>query len=449
MKVIQDTIQKVFSDASVRPDDDLLLVALSGGADSVCLLLALHELGYTVHALHCNFELRGVESDGDEAFCRRLCRAHSIPLTVKHFRTKSYAKRHRVSIEMAARTLRYDWFEEQAVALGAKGICVAHHREDNLETFLLNLVRGTGIHGLTGMRPVADFRSSCLLLRPLLSVARAEIEAWLTARDQTWVTDSTNLNPDAALRNKIRLQLLPLLEEMNPRVRETLAATIGRLTEAEALYNEAVKAIQTDVEQADGSLSVSALKQATATSSVLHETLHPLGFSTEQVHEIHDGLEGESGRLWESSDGWRLLRDRGRLLMRQHENEAPAFNVLPLDGFYQAPHGIRLLIRRQTIDPATFEIPKDPATVCFDLEKLTLPLSIRTACEADRFQPFGMTGTRLLSDFLTDRKLSVFDKERQLLVLSGDRIAWVVGLRAAAGYEVDTHTRHVMTITML
>lgn len=449
MKTILDTIQKVLSDASVRSDNGLLLVALSGGADSVCLLLALHELGYPVHALHCNFELRGVESDGDEAFCRRLCRAHSIPLTVKHFRTKSYAKRHSVSLEMAARTLRYDWFEEQAIALGAQVVCVAHHREDNLETFLLNLVRGTGIHGLTGMSPVADFRSSCLLLRPLLSVARVDIEAWLTAREQTWVTDRTNLDPDAALRNKIRLQLLPLLEEMNPRVRETLAATILRLTEAEALYNEAVKNIQTDVEQPDGSLSVSALKQATATGSVLHETLHPLGFSAEQVHEIHDGLEGESGKLWESSEGWRLLRDRGRLLMQQHQDAAPAQSFLPLDGFYQAPHGVRLLIRRQSIDPATFEIPKDASTVCFDLEKLTLPLSVRTAYEADRFQPFGMTGTRLLSDFFTDRKLSVFDKERQLLVLSGDRIAWVVGLRAAAGYEVDAHTRHVMTITVL
>lgn len=170
------------------------------------------------------------------------------------------------------------------------------------------------------------------------------------------------------------------------------------------------------------------------------------------MREIHEGMDGESGRLWESREGWRLLRDRGRLLMQESatlDTSAAHDRVLPLEGLYDAPHGVRLLIRRQAIDPATFEIPRDGATVCFDLEKLALPLTFRTVRDGDRFQPFGMSGSRLLSDFLTDRKLSLFEKEQQLVVLSGDRIAWVVGLRAAAGFEVDEHTRHVMTITML
>ena len=454
-------IQQTLTAAAIPADGDVLLVALSGGADSVALLLALQELGYPVEALHCNFELRGVASDADEAFCRRLCKAHNIQLFVKHFRTRSYAQRHGVSIEMAARQLRYEWFAEMAVERGAQALCVAHHRDDQIETLLLNLIRGTGIHGLTGMKAVSQYHSSLssvaplTVLRPMLAVSRQEIEDWLGSRGQDWVTDQTNLDPEAAMRNKIRLQLLPLMEELNPRVRETLAATAERLAEAEALYNNGVQQARADIEQSDGSLSLQALKQATAAGTVLHETLHPLGFTSEQVREIHDNLEGESGKLWESRQGHRLLRDRDRLLMQRQKEADSSSPVLlegsfiPLDGYYEGAHGLRLLIRRQSIDPSTFVIPRDAATACFDLEKLTLPLSIRPVRYADRFRPFGMTGSRLLSDFLTDRKLSLFDKERQQVILSGDQIVWVVGLRTAAGFEVDAQTRHIMTITML
>ena len=445
---LTDNIQQVLSDCGFQRDGGVLLVALSGGADSVCLLLALKELGYDVHALHCNFELRGTESDGDEAFCRRLCRKHDLPLTVKHFRTRSYATRHHISIEMAARELRYQWFEEQRQELGAQAICVAHHRDDNIETLLLNLVRGTGIHGLTGMKVKSGY-----VVRPLLNVAREDIETWLDERQQEWITDSTNLDPDAALRNKIRLQLLPLMEEMNPNVRETLAATATRFAEAEALYDDAVADERQRVERTDGSISVAALKTATSSATVLHEILHPRGYSAEQVREIHDSMEGESGKMWESREGWRLLRDRGRLLMQKDSDEAshpsPDGDYMPLEGLYEPRRGVRLLIRRQAIDPTTFVVPRDASTVCFDLEKLTLPLTIRPTRDGDRFQPFGMKGTRLVSDLLTDMKLSLFDKERQYVICSGERIAWVVGLRSAAGYEVDANTRHVMTITLL
>lgn len=443
-----------------RTDDTspLLLVALSGGADSVCLLLALHELGFRVHALHCNFELRGTESDGDEAFCRRLCRQYEIPLSVHHFRTRSYAQRHHVSIEMAARELRYQWFAEQRDELGAQALCVAHHRDDNIETLLLNLIRGTGIHGLTGMKAksLIDTGSPSRplpVLRPLLNVSKDDIETWLSEQQQEWITDSSNLDADAAQRNKIRLQLLPLMEELNPRVRETLAATATRLAEAEALYDDAVAGERERVEHIDGSLSVSALKEATSSATVLHEILHPRGYTAEQVREIHDTMEGESGKLWESREGWRLLRDRGRLLMQKDEDasaaSSPDGTYLPLEGFVEPRRGVRMLIRRQAIDPATFVIPRDASTACFDLEKLTLPLAIRTVRDGDRFQPFGMAGTRLVSDLLTDLKLSLFDKERQLVICSADRIAWVVGRRVAAGFEVDSSTRHVMTITLL
>ena len=426
--------------------DAHLLVALSGGADSVALLLALHELGYRVEALHCNFELRGTESDADEAFCRRLCRQAGIPLHVKHFRTKSYAQRHTISLEMAARQLRYEWFGQQASALAAEAICVAHHRDDNIETMVLNLVRGTGIHGITGMSPRSE-QGSLVILRPMLSVSRQEIEAWLEARGQTWVTDSTNLQSDAALRNMVRLRLLPLLEEMNPRVRETLAADIQRFREAEVLYDKAVGELLEQVKNADGNVDIERLKAAESPRTLLQEWLQPYGFNSAQISDIYNGVNGESGKVWQSPTH-RLLRDRGRLVLEPHEGGCEEV-VLPLEGFFEASPEVRLIIRRQPVDAAAFAIPRDMRTACFDLEKLELPLTIRRVHEGDRLQPFGMNGTRLVSDILTDRKLSLFEKERQMVVLSGDRIVWVVGQRVAAGAEIDDSTRHAMTLTLL
>ena len=426
--------------------DAHLLVALSGGADSVALLLALHELGYRVEALHCNFELRGTESDADEAFCRRLCRQAGIPLHVKHFRTKSYAQRHTISLEMAARQLRYEWFGQQASALAAEAICVAHHRDDNIETMVLNLVRGTGIHGITGMSPRSE-QGSLVILRPMLSVSRQEIEAWLEARGQTWVTDSTNLQSDAALRNMVRLRLLPLLEEMNPRVRETLAADIQRFREAEVLYDKAVGELLEQVKNADGNVDIERLKAAESPRTLLQEWLQPYGFNSSQISDIYNGVNGESGKVWQSPTH-RLLRDRGRLVLEPHEGGSEEV-VLPLEGFFEASPEVRLIIRRQPVDAASFAISRDMRTACFDLEKLELPLTIRRVHEGDRLQPFGMNGTRLVSDVLTDRKLSLFEKERQMVVLSGDRIVWVVGLRVAAGAEIDDSTRHAMTLTLL
>lgn len=425
--------------------DARLLVALSGGADSVCLLLALRELGYSVEALHCNFELRGAESDADEAFCRRLCRKEGIALQVKHFRTRSYALRHGLSLEMAARQLRYEWFRQQASERAAAAVCVAHHRDDNIETMLLNLLRGTGIHGITGMASRSE-QEGLVILRPMLQLSREDIEAWLTDRQQTWVTDSTNLQSDAAQRNFVRLRLLPLLKEMYPRVRETLAADIQRFREAEELYDQAVDQHLQQLAAEEGRVDIALLKTASSPRALLQEWLHPFGFNTSQISEIYDGLEGESGRLWQSPSH-RLLRDRGRLILQPHEASSDEM-VLPLDGLFEASKEVRILIRRQPVD-ASFVVPREVHTACFDLEKLDLPLTIRRVREGDRMQPFGMDGTRLVSDILTDRKLSLFDKERQLVVMSGERIVWLVGQRVAAGAEIDASTRHAMTLTLL
>ena len=449
-------ISSALTDAGINSGAQLL-VGLSGGADSTALLVALRELGYGVEALHCNFELRGRESDGDEARCRALCRQHNVGLHVRHFRTQAYARRNGVSVEMAARRLRYEWFAEMSASLGAAAVCVGHHRDDNVETLLLNLVRGTGLRGLTGMRPVRRMDNGLVVLRPLLEVARADIEAWLQARDITWCTDSTNLDPDAAQRNSIRLQVVPLLERLHTGAAQRIAATAQRLSEAEALYDDALARATESVVHTVGkhkAIDVQALMATPAPRTVLHELLSPYGFHSAEVADIFAHLDGDAGHVWHSSSGTRVLRDRGNLLIENdisHSrvgDESDEVMYLPLEGLATTATGTRIMVRRMAVGP-DFVVPREAATVCLDLHKLTLPLVVRRVASGDRFRPFGMTGTRLVSDYLTDAKVSLFDKERQLVVCSGDKIVWLVGHRAADGFAIDSHSRHAMTLTVL
>ena len=215
--------------------DGLHIVALSGGADSVALLLVLKQLGYRIEAAHCNFHLRGEESDRDEAFVCQLCAEQNIPIHRAHFDTRDYAALHKVSIEMAARELRYGYFHQLRQDLGAETVCVAHHRDDAVETLLMNLMNGSGIHGLTGIRP-----KNGAVVRPLLGVSRADIEEFLHSIGQSFVTDSTNAVDDV-LRNKIRLHLIPLMQQILPKSSETIAKTAAYMKEVEQVFDAAVQ----------------------------------------------------------------------------------------------------------------------------------------------------------------------------------------------------------------
>ena len=225
-------VNRFIEEKSLFSQKDKILVALSGGADSVALLRVLLALGYTCEAAHCNFHLRGKESDRDENFVRGLCNELNILLHVVHFDTQTYATKHRISIEMAAREMRYEWFEKLRQECDASVIAVAHHRDDSVETFLLNLIRGTGINGLKGIAPLNGH-----IVRPLLNVNRQDILQYLEHLHQDYVTDSTNLQ-DEYMRNKIRLNILPMLGELNPSVSESIAETANRLAETSLVYNK-------------------------------------------------------------------------------------------------------------------------------------------------------------------------------------------------------------------
>lgn len=407
---------------------DKILVALSGGADSVALLRVLLALGYQCEAAHCNFHLRGEESDRDERFVRQLCREQNVTLHVVHFDTKAYSVRHHVSIEMAAREMRYNWFEQLREEREMTVIAVAHHRDDSVETFLLNLVRGAGVNGLRGISP-----KNGAVVRPLLEANREEIINYLQHLHQEYVTDSTNLQ-DEYMRNKIRLNVLPLLKELNPSVSESIAEAAGRLADVSLIYNKEIEAGKKRVMTDSKSIHIPRLMEETAPAALLFELLHPLGFNSMQVKDIFRSLSAQSGKRFVCA-GWEVLRDRTELIIQPRIQEDD-------ESLENAPQLV-MEIKERTPE---FVIPREKEVACLDANKLEQPLTVRKWQKGDKFVPFGMEGKKNVSDYLTDRKFSLFQKEKQYVVCSGDEIVWLVGERSDNRYRVTEDTTKVLII---
>ena len=399
---------------------DKVLVALSGGADSVALLRVLLQLGYRCEAAHCNFHLRGAESDRDEAFVVRLCETLRVPLHKVDFQTKEYAAERGISIEMAARELRYAWFESLLPVCGARVIAVAHHRDDSVETFLLNLVRGTGIKGLRGIAAVNG-----RVVRPMLGVSRADILDYLEALQQDYVTDSTNL-VDEYMRNKIRLNVLPLLRELNPSVDDTLAETAMRLSDTSVVYRQAMHEAAQRVRK-ENSISIAGLLAEVAPQALLYELLYPLGFNSAQVGEVFRSLQAESGRRFLSKE-WELLKDRDFLLLRPVGGECPVPELLV-----------------QEADKDSVEIEKDNRIAFLDADTVMQPLVLRKWQSGDAFVPFGMKGKKSVRNYLKDRKKTLFEKESQYVVcnVSGE-VVWLVNERIDDRFKVTGKTQRVL-----
>ena len=412
-----------------------VLVALSGGADSVALLLVLYKLGYKCEAIHCNFHLRGEESNRDENFATTLCQKLGIALHIVHFDTTEYARTHGISIEMAAREQRYDAFEKQRKQTGAQAIAVAHHRDDSAETLLLNLIRGTGIKGLRGIQPKNGY-----VVRPLLCVGREEIIDYLKWRDERFVTDSTNLTSDYT-RNKIRLEVLPKLAEINPSIKESIAATAQRISEAELIYRHAIEDAIKRVKK-DNSIDIELLKQEVAPTTLLHEILSPLGFNSAQVEDIYDSIDAEGSRIFTTAE-WSVVKDRNKLLITPKKDFGQVDITLPADGSVKTEQGIL------RISKAAFNgnIPKQRNIACLDTERLHLPLTLRNTRNGDRFAPFGMRGTKLVSDYLTDRKKSLIEKQAQLVVTDAKgEIVWLVNERPSSRCCVSESTKRIICL---
>ena len=401
-----------------------IVVGLSGGADSVVLLYILHQLGYECLAAHCNFHLRGEESLRDEHFAIDLANVWNIPFYKQDFETQSIAKKRGISVEMAARDLRYEWFEQLRKEQNAEAIAVAHHQDDTIETVLLNLIRGTGLRGLTGISP-----KNGKIIRPLLCVSKQEILQFAEENQLSFITDSSNLQEDYT-RNKIRLSLVPLLQSLNPAIHSALLRTMENLHEVEKIYDSYIQEAKANVfDSQKGTINIPLLKPLSSPESVLFEILKEYGFGTEVIREAYRAIDSQSGKEFYSPN-YTLIKDRSHFLLVSAEEKMSEIQ-------YQ------MTIEENRPD---FQIKKDKNIAYFDADKLQFPLTVRKWQKGDKFMPFGMTGFQKISDYFNNHKFSKPQKEEARLLCSGKDIIWIIGQRADNRYRVGESTKRIAVL---
>ncbi|MDR1756540.1 MAG: tRNA lysidine(34) synthetase TilS [Culturomica sp.] len=419
------------------------LIAVSGGADSIALLFAFHRLNLDCTALHCNFGLRGSASDGDEQFVRTFCEQYGIPLQTRRFDTAAYSASQGISIEMGARELRYNWFREVRNREQKDYIVTGHQADDLAETVLINLCRGTGIRGLTGIPEINGE-----IIRPLLGVTREQILAYLAGHRLTYRTDATN-ESDLYTRNKIRHHIIPAFREINPAFLQTVRENCTILRETELIYRMGIEQWEKEtVSREEGGLRIHINRLATtpAPFSLLFEILHPFGFSASRIREIWHSRNSQAGKQFHSGS-FLLFRERGywhlynKTEIRQTRLEIPGPGDYALNG---------QLYRFET-DTITSDrsIPADSRTACLDADTFCFPLTVRNRQPGDRFFPLGMQGKqKKLSDFFTDLKVTNKQKkEIPLLTDAQGQILWVVGLRPDERFKVTSTTTRLLRIT--
>lgn len=424
--------------------DGKYLVALSGGADSVALLRIMLYLHVDVEACHCNFHLRGEESERDEVFCIELCRQLDVPLHRVHFDTKEYASLHQVSIEMAARELRYQYFEQLRRDILAEDICVAHHRDDQVETVLINLIRGTGIRGLTGISPKRGH-----IIRPLLSVSKDEILEYLSNISQPYITDSSNFVDDV-VRNKLRLNILPMLREINPAVYDNIASTSRHLAEAEKMLLKYTEQLIAPLNKEQPLLEISKtwLFEQASPEYLLHTIIAPLGFSSKVIDSIIANIE-HVGKTWESETHMILIdRDKLFFLAKTSIREFKPYKISE-EGSYSIQQSKKIKVVKYPSTPH-FTPSKESGRITIDASLVKFPLTLRRYANGDRFQPFGMKNTKLVSDYLTDCKKTLFEKQQQLVLTdANDKIIWLVKERISDNVKIKESTSEVLEITLV
>ena len=419
------------------------MVAVSGGVDSVVLLDLLAKAGYKLALAHCNFKLRGDESEEDEQFVRNLAEKYHIPLFVKQCPANDYATKHKLTIQEAARDLRYDFFEKLSAEKNFDKVAIAHHADDNLETFFINLFRGGGLQGLKGI-PV----QRTIFIRPLMFATRQQIETYARDNNLRWRNDSSNASLKY-LRNKIRHQLLPEIKKITGNF-DPVFQSLDNLKE-DALVLELLlereKSRLTNIKNNNIIITPEKIPPGLTGSLWFYYLLKSYGFPRSETGKIFDAFRSKSTGKHFFSEHFELLVDRDSLVVRKKTLSAKQqFPIYPTDTVINKPIKATLkIVSGNAIEPTLF---KNPDNGFFDYRKLTFPLTLRKWRQGDRFQPYGMKGSKLVSDFFTDMKLSLFEKEATWLLESEGVIAWIVGHRVAEPFKVTKKTKKVFSIRL-
>ncbi len=432
---------------------DKILIGVSGGRDSIALLHVLYRLGYDIVVAHCNFHLRGQESNRDSEFVTKHVQDMDVPFYSIDFDTESYARDNKLSIEMAARDLRYEWFDSLLKLTGCKYIAVAHHSDDVVETFLINMVRGTGLNGLTGIKA-----KNGNVVRPFLCVSRNEINDYIFDNSFDYVEDSTN-SEVVYVRNKMRNVIIPTLETINPSFRTSTIQSIENLTRTQNFVMHFVEKLREEIvehKQDMDVLDIEKIRTAPEPIYVLYEILKPYGFSSSTVYNIFTSIleDNVSGKQFFSHTGVRALRDRDKIFIQFRkeeddidEEEPEEYEIRNVAAFFN----LNINFMAEIFDSNNFSIVKDKTVCCVDYKKLTFPLTLRKWRQADTFCPFGMKGRKKLSDFFVDQKFSLIEKENTWILADGKcgDIIWVVGHRTDNRFRIDEQTKQILRISFL
>lgn len=416
-----------------------LLLATSGGIDSMVLVHLFNRLNYTVAMAHCNFGLRGEESDGDEKFIKDYAQKNNIELFVTHFDTNKYAEESKLSIQIAARRLRYSWFYELMEQNSFDFLLTAHHLDDNIETFLINLTRGTGLDGLTGIPQQND-----KIVRPLLPFGRNEIELYAKDNNITWREDSSNAS-DKYLRNKLRHDVIPILKSLNPSFLESFQDTLNHLKQSQSLADDAAVLVYKQVvsEQYNQKLiDISKLKRLPNYKAYLYQWLAPLGFTAwEDIYSLTDAQSGK--RVL--ANGYRLLKDREKLILEPvEENVTNVYEIPEGTTEISQPFDMRLTNVNKTLKKYANN------AIYVDADTLKFPLFARKWMEGDYFFPAGMNGQKKkVSKYFKDEKMSLSEKEKTWLLCSGNQIVWIINKRADERFKVTDKTTQIIKIEVL
>ena len=429
----------IFLNNLIKPGDNILL-AVSGGIDSMVMTHLFHSHGYNIGIAHCNFSLRARESDKDEEMVRQYASEHNIPFYSTRFETKAYAKKHGLSIQMAARDLRYKWFEEIRKKNGYESIAVAHNLNDNIETLIINLTRGTGLSGMAGMKPASN-----RIIRPLLFATRQDIITYRNQHKIVFREDKSNADTKY-IRNKIRHLIIPVLKEINPSIEITLNETAERFSGINEIVSDYISQFRESIsEQKEQfiTFNISLLRTHLHNKAVLFELFKPFGITNAQLKDLIKVIDGKTGgQIF--TDTHRIIKNRKEIIVSDENiaNET-SYTIKNIQEFCISPI---ISSARYVKITEMFEIPSDPHMACIDSDKVSFPMKIRKWKAGDHFYPLGMIQKKKLSDYFIDNKYSRIDKENIFILESGKKIVWIIGDRINDRFKITKSTKKGLLI---
>jgi tRNA(Ile)-lysidine synthase len=425
-------------------DQSKIILTVSGGADSVVMLKLFSELDYNLIIAHCNFHLRSSESDDDEKFTESLAKYYGIPYFKKDFDTVEYAQLNKVSIEMAARDLRYIWFEQLRQELDFDFIATAHHLDDVIETFFINLSRGSGIKGLSGIKIING-----PIIRPMLFTNRDSISEFCKKEKLLFREDSSNQDINI-IRNNIRHQILPLFKQLNESAIENILKSIENLNDSEKLANNEINRAKASIVSTYKQIiriDIEKLKKYTPVHAYLFEILNDYGFNNHQINNIEKISEESSGKLFYSKLH-RLVKDRKELLISPVDyNEEFNLKIEENEKYKELPEGKKIFIKK-ILRTSDFIIPNELASIAIDSDKIEFPLIVRKWEQGDYFYPLGMNKKKKLSDYFIDNKYSIIDKQNALLLISKMQIVWIIGNRIDNRFKIGEKTKNILLLSI-